>query len=238
MIDVNYLPLVRKRTHEVTFAQWGNLLFFSMLFLSGSILAATESHKDLLSRGVISLDGNDWLLGIDPGNVGREQRWFDTPANNAKRTKVPWVIQDIFSDYHGVAWYWHSFVAPGNPDKNGRYLLRFWAVDYKADVWVNGVSVGGHEGGETPFVLDVTRAIKPRAINLIAVRVLNPGNERIDGIVLQETPHRNKTTAFSSGPDYNHGGIEDSVELFTAPATRVQNIFVRANPTTRIISVE
>ncbi len=50
-------------------------------------------------------------------------------------------------------------------------------MDYKADVWLNGVLVGGHEGGETPFTLDVTEAIKPLATNRLAVRVLNPTNE-------------------------------------------------------------
>ena len=51
-----------------------------------------------------------------------------------------------------------------------------------AEVWLNGVPVGQHEGGEDPFVLDVTEAIKPQATNRIAVRVLNPSYEPIDGI--------------------------------------------------------
>ena len=38
----------------------------------------------------------------------------------------------------------------------GRYLLRFKAVDYLAEIWVNGIYAGGHEGSETPFDLDVT----------------------------------------------------------------------------------
>ncbi|MBI3850420.1 MAG: glycoside hydrolase family 2 [Verrucomicrobia bacterium] len=203
-----------------------------------STSAEGKSQEVPCTGTLLSLDGKQWFLGIDPKNVGRDQGWANTPPVDARSTRVPWVIQDVFPDYHGVAWYWRSFVAPVNPHKKGRYLLRFWAVDYKADVWVNGVSVGGHEGGETPFVLDVTTAIKPGTSNLIAVRVLNPGDERIDGITLQETPHRNKTSAFSSGADYNHGGIEDSVELFTAPAVRVQDMYVRANPATGIISVE
>ena len=49
-------------------------------------------------------------------------------------------------------------------------MLRFWAVDYLAEVWLNGRRVGAHEGGETPFVLDVTDAIKPGEGNRLAVR--------------------------------------------------------------------
>ena len=118
-----------------------------------------------LSSTVVSLDGDQWLLATDPTNVGRGEEWFKTPRAEAKSTNVPWIIQDAFPGYHGVAWYWRDFAAPANPHTQGRYLLRFWAVDYKGDVWLNGVQVGGHEGGETPFTLDVTEAIKPGAPN-------------------------------------------------------------------------
>jgi len=136
---------------------------------------------------VIPLDSYQWRLAVDPTNVGREQKWFDSPRPEAKTTKVPWIIQDAFPGYHGVAWYWRDFEAPANPHAQGRYLLRFWAVDYKADVWLNGVRVGEHEGGEEPFVLDVTDAIKPGGPNRLAVRVLNPTDQPIDGIVLKRS---------------------------------------------------
>ena len=94
---------------------------------------------------VISLDGTGWQLATDPQNVGRDQKWFEAPRPEAKPTKVPWIIQDAFPGYHGVAWYWRDFTAPANPEPGGRYLLRFGAVDYLADVWLNGKHVGSHE---------------------------------------------------------------------------------------------
>lgn len=117
------------------------------------------ASKGLVSGMVMSLDGQ-WLLATDAKNVGREQKWYTKPATDARQAQVPWIIQEAFPGYHGVAWYWKDFVAPANPNTGGRYVLRFWAVDYLADVWVNGVHVGAHEGGETPFELDVTDAIK------------------------------------------------------------------------------
>jgi hypothetical protein len=84
------------------------------------------------------------------------------------------------------------FEAPANPHADGRCLLRFWAVDYLAEVWRNGSRIGQHKGGELPFVLDVSEAIRAGGKNRLAVRVLNPTHEPIDGIVLSETPHRNK----------------------------------------------
>jgi len=66
-------------------------------------------------------------------------------------------------------WYWRKFDAPPHPYEAGRYLLRFDAVDYLADVWLNGVHLGSHKGGETPFVFDATSAIHPRQSNSLAV---------------------------------------------------------------------
>ena len=191
-----------------------------------------------MTARAISLDGNDWLLATDPENVGREQQWFHAPRPEAQRTKVPWIIQDAFPSYHGVAWYWHTFTAPTNPQAGGRHLLRFWAVDYLADVWLNGKHVGGHENGETPFVLDVTDAINPGASNSLAVRVLNPTHEPIDGIVLRQTPHRNKDMPYRAGASYNHGGIVDSVELLIAPAVRVEDLFVRTDAKSGVMRIQ
>ncbi|MCY2988954.1 MAG: glycoside hydrolase family 2 [Planctomycetota bacterium] len=187
---------------------------------------------------VVSLDGNDWLLAPDPQNIGREQAWPQTPQPEAKRTQVPWIIQDAFPGYHGLAWYWREFSAPTNPHPQGCYLLRFWGVDYKAEVWLNGVPVGQHEGGESPFVLDVTKALQPNQTNRLAVRVLNPTHQPIDGIVLNETPHRNKALPYSAGNAWNQGGIIDSVELLLAPAVRVADLFVRPDGKTGDVRIQ
>jgi hypothetical protein len=186
---------------------------------------------------VVSLDGT-WSLAVDPQNVGREQKWWEKPAAEAKTTKVPWIIQDAFPGYHGVAWYWRDFTPPANPHAAGRYLLRFWAVDYKAEVWLNGSKVGEHEDGESPFVFDVTEQIKPQAANRLAVRMLNPTDAPIDGITLAQIPHRNKVNRYSGGSSYNHGGIVDSVELLIAPSVRVEDLFVRPQLKTGVIRVD
>ena len=100
-----------------------------------------ETAEPSLPPVVTSLDGQ-WLLATDPDNVGREGQWHAAARPEAKPAKVPWIIQDAFPGYHGVAWYWREFAAPANPHPGGRYLLRFWAVDYLAEVWLNGVPRG------------------------------------------------------------------------------------------------
>jgi hypothetical protein len=195
--------------------------------LGGVALGAAGSSLAAASPpAVIALDG-EWLLATDPANEGVARRWFDLPVPGAVPSRVPWILQDAFPGYHGLAWYWRDVEVPRHPHPAGRFLLRFLAVDYKADVWVNGQSVGSHEGGESPFVLDVTGVVQPGAANRIAVRVLNPTHEPIDGIVLRETAHRNKALPYSAGNAWDQGGIIDSVELLVAPAVRLEDIFVR-----------
>ena len=190
-------------------------------------LPEMPSEKNLQPTRIVSLDG-EWLLAIDPENLGRDQEWYAAPVSESKRTKVPWIVQEAFPGYFGgVAWYWRDFQAPANPHQGGRYLLRFWTVSYKSDVWLNGVFVGEHEGGEDMFILDVTEAIKPMATNRIAVRVLNPTEEPIDGIVRGEIPQMGLES-----------GILDSVELLITPAIRIKNLFVLPNPKTGDIHIQ
>ena len=197
----------------------------------GAPVAARTPPLELL------LDGQ-WLLATDPQNKGREQEWWKAPVPEAKPSKVPWIIQDAFPGYHGVAWYWRECQVPANPHANGRYLLRFWAVDYQADVWLNDVLVGSHEGGETPFVLDVTQHVRPGAANRIAVRVLNPTHQPIDGMTLNQTPRRAKTIPYSAGASYNHGGIVDSVELLAVPQVYLEDLYLRPETATGVIRVQ
>ena len=187
---------------------------------------------------VQSLDGSGWILATDPKNIGRAEKWFAAPRVNAVATKVPWIIQDAFPGYHGVAWYWRDFVAPTIPHPQGRGLLRFWAVDYQAEVWLNGQLAGGHEGGETPFTLDVTEALQAGRTNRVAVRVLNPTHGRIDGIAFNETPRQARVMPYSAGAAYNHGGIVGSVELLAAPALRVEDVVAQAEPKSGVIKMQ
>lgn len=200
------------------------------LLICVSFLVSDVYASDQAASAVFSLDGDGWLLAADPQNIGRDQKWFESPRPEAKPSRVPWIIQETLPAYHGVAWYWRDFDAPRNPHPRGRYLLRFWQVDYMAEVWLNGAAVGGHEGGEGPFVLDVTDQIRPGAKNRLAVRVLNPIDSPIDGICLRETAHCAKVIPLSAGAAPNSGGIMDSVELVCTAAVYVDDLFVIARP--------
>lgn len=75
--------------------------------------------------------------------------------------------------YQDGVWYRRTFVVPA--ELRGKFAkLIFYAVNYVADVWVNGQYLGYHEGGYTSFAFDVTPALRYDTLNVIAVRVDNP----------------------------------------------------------------
>jgi beta-galactosidase len=83
--------------------------------------------------------------------------------------------------YENGVWYRRSFFLDDSWD--GKVVtLKCLGVSYVGDFWVNGSYVGYHEGGYTPFALDVTPFIQ-NGENIIVVRVDNPPwTTRIDTI--------------------------------------------------------
>lgn len=79
--------------------------------------------------------------------------------------------------YVGSGWYRRWFDFPENVTGK-RVQLEFEGAFQVAEVFVNGVPAGRHEGGYTPFCVDVSDAIRPGP-NLLAVRVNNDWNPRI-----------------------------------------------------------
>jgi len=90
------------------------------------------------------------------------------------RAGLPWEARfpDLV-DYDGAAWYWRSFKIPSML-MGKRIILRFDAADYEAKVWLNGVELGSHEVGYTPFEFDVTSIVKFDDENELMVRVYDP----------------------------------------------------------------
>jgi beta-galactosidase/beta-glucuronidase len=68
-----------------------------------------------------------------------------------------------------ACWYRRSLELPELGDSV--VLLHFGAVDFRATVWVNGSLVGVHEGGYTPFTLDITAPVRGTRRSELIVRV-------------------------------------------------------------------
>lgn len=168
---------------------------------------------------------NGWYIAKDEENQGLTGGWETKIQPSAVESFVPSIIQQFFPEYHGLAYYWCKFTPALLTSEGDRLFLRFGGVDYKADVWLNGVFLGTRECPETPFEFDVTDVVK-EGENLLTVRVLNPCDHNIDRINLLNVPHRNKSIKKQAGANLNHGGIWYGVSLEVRPAAYIDDVFL------------
>jgi hypothetical protein len=115
-----------------------------------------------------------WDIAIVPADAPK-------PAEFPRQILVPFPIESRLGRLQAAltpedrAWYRRTVRLPENWSGQ-RVLLHFGAVDWSAHVWVNGHSVGTHQGGYTPFTFDVTDALAWERENEIVVSVADPTN--------------------------------------------------------------
>jgi beta-glucuronidase len=135
-------------------------------------------HPDpLVALAPVSLPlANDWRFAIDAQDAGEAEEWFAPAFDDGAWTSVTvphtWNVMPEYSNFEGRAWYRRAFTLPAEAAA-GHVALRFQAVFYLARVWLNGVYLGEHEGGYTPFEFDVSHVARPGADNVLAVQVDN-----------------------------------------------------------------
>jgi len=116
-----------------------------------------------------SLNG-PWRFAFDP------RRQWRKPGDVAQwplTIEVPFPPESVASGigdqgYHPACWYQREFEASAGTD---RVMLHFGAVDYQAEVWINGQLAVVHEGGHTPFSADITELLSPTPVQQLTVRV-------------------------------------------------------------------
>lgn len=112
--------------------------------------------------------------------------------------------------YEGTVWYKKSFDYKKKSPEN-RVFLRFGAVNYKAEVYVNGTKVGSHVGGFTPFEFEVDGILKDQG-NFVVVKV---DNKRVpEGVPTVNTDW------------WNYGGITRDVTLVETPPVFIRDHFI------------
>ncbi|WP_273034442.1 glycoside hydrolase family 2 protein [Massilia timonae] len=119
--------------------------------------------------------------------------------------------------YDGLIWFQRKFDA--RPGAGKRAFLRFEAVNYRAYVYLNGKEVGRHEGGFTPFVLEVTEALRA-------------GENRL--VVGVDSSHDAQSIPTSITDWDLYGGITRKVSLVTTPATFIDDATLSLRPDGRI----
>ncbi len=113
--------------------------------------------------------------------------------------------------YEGTVWFKRSFDYL-KQDASQRLFVHFGAVNYKAEVYLNGRKLGTHEGGFTPFNFEVTALLKPKD-NFLVVKVDNK---------------RFKEAVPTVNTDWwNYGGITREVTLIEEPPTFIRDYLVQ-----------
>ena len=214
-------------------------------------LLHADNIPDLFLHDGIALNG-EWRSIIDPYETGfydyrREQRdlgknpsrsetfYLDVkPADPGERVEydfdtsptlnVPgdWNTQrPELMYYEGSVWYRRTFDCAALT-AGQRAFVRFGAVNYRADVYLNGLKLGTHIGGFTPFTFEATQYLKPGA-NSLVVKVDNK---------------RYKEAVPTVNTDWwNYGGITREVKVVILPKNFIaDHRLVLESETTRVIS--
>lgn len=215
-----------------------NVYFFIVvLFLlsSAEILGQVNLIQNVSARKTISLDG-DWDSQVDVVGVGSLGRFGlvqdrkptkfvyngENPRNTelveqdmdvAEKINVPgdWNTQkEKLFLYEGNLWYRKKFSVVPQPTK--RYFIYFGAVNYEATVYLNGIRIGQHKGGFTPFQFEITKELKNGENKLL----VNANNTRGDD---------NIPTKIADW--WNYGGITRSVSLIEVSDTYISDYFIQ-----------
>ena len=182
--------------------------------LATAVAAAALDAAPLLAEST-SLDGI-WSFAVDSTGAFTAETVADRAAWRPVTVPAGWQSQfEDLRDYQGVAWYRRE-VDVKRPPAQHVALLRFGAVDYRTDVYLNRRLLTTHEGGYTPFEVPCGDALRD-GTNEILLRVMDPTwhGSGTEGINYMHIPHGKQSWYVqTSGP-------WQSVSLEVVPARRI-----------------
>ena len=174
-----------------------------------------------------SLNGH-WDYAIRPADAPQPEL-FDG------KILVPYPVESSLSGVqrrlaeNEVLWYERRFTVPAEW-RQGALLLHFGAVDWEADVYLNGIRVGGHKGGYTAFSIDIAPYLT-RGEQTLAVRVTDPTD--------RGTQPRGKQVTEARTIWYTPvTGIWQTVWLEPVPESRIASLRTTPDIDTKSLTVE
>ncbi|MGF7233286.1 glycoside hydrolase family 2 protein [Arachidicoccus sp.] len=212
-----------------------------VLFFCFCLAISARSQDSLITnipgREIISLNGS-WQYIMDPYETGfYDYRYKELAQNNPSAywsSDIPAGKSDMkefgysdkytlqvpgdwnhqypkFQYYEGTVWYKKSFDYNTKPADTHVYLY-FGAVNYRADVYLNGKKLGMHIGGFTPFNFEIPKGLLKSKNNYLVVRVNN--NRHKDDVPTLNTDW------------WNYGGITRNVSLVELPNLFIRDYFI------------
>jgi hypothetical protein len=172
----------------------------------------------------LNLNG-DWAFRFDAGTVGEGERWFASgPASFPLTIRVPFAWGSKLSgvaDEADVAWYARAIRIPEGWSAK-RVFLVVGASDWRTSAWLDGRPLGEHQGGYTPFELELTRLARPGEEQRLVLRV-------------DDSPH-----AFKLEGKQGYGkarGLWQTVYLEARPALHLESFEFHPDVTRRSVEL-
>ncbi len=139
----------------------------------------------------INLNGT-WTYEFDKSNSGKN-RQLTTAKQLSNTITVPFCPESKLSgvnhtDFIEQMWYQRSISIPENW-KNKKIMLNFGAVDYHAEIYIDGNYLGNHDGGSSSFSLDITPAVEPGNTHSLVVFVADKTRSGLQAVGKQSTQY-------------------------------------------------
>ena len=167
---------------------------------------------DPYQAGYKNIYGEPWRAGwfrefpVRPGLAE-----YDFERSDLLSVPGDWNSQsDRLFFYEGTVWYKRTFAAKAAPGQ--RVLVHFGAANYQSRVYLNGEEIGAHEGGFTPFAIEITDQITV-GDNALVVQVDN--TRRADGVPGTQTDW------------WNYGGLTRDVRIVEVPEVFIRDYSFR-----------
>ena len=231
-----------------------NQTILTLLFAAGSILSAPAQAWQPAGDKIKTA----WADKVDPAcplpeyprptlvrpawqNLNGHWNYAIRPADAPQpelfdgKILVPYPVESSLSGVqrrlaeNEVLWYERRFTVPAEW-RQGALLLHFGAVDWEADVYLNGIHVGGHKGGYTAFSIDIAPYLT-RGEQTLAVRVADPTD--------RGTQPRGKQVTEARTIWYTPvTGIWQTVWLEPVPESRIASLRTTPDIDTKSLTVE
>jgi beta-galactosidase/beta-glucuronidase len=121
----------------------------------------------------MNLNG-EWNFKFDKEDIGEKAQWYKE-TNFDRKITVPFTYETKASGigeetFIPNIWYQRSVTIPSEYEDK-EVVLHFQAADYVTKLWVNGIFVGKHKGGQIAFSFKITDYIKDSSELNIVVKI-------------------------------------------------------------------
>ncbi|MBR4941299.1 MAG: beta-galactosidase [Clostridia bacterium] len=177
----------------------------------------------------------EWDFELDLGDSGVHREMYAENASFTQKIQVPFCPQSKLSgieykDFMAAVWYRRSFALSACELENLVYL-HFGAVDYYAEIFVNGKKCGEHKGGYVSFKVNITDFVT-EGENILTVCAHDNERDRL-------IPSGKQCRKYASqGCSYTRTtGIWQTVWLEFVPKTHIEKFKLYPDATSGKVSI-